>query len=190
MHLLQGLGNLQSIGQDLVIRGNAALTSLLDLTKSLRSVGAFRGADVFIEDNPNLTSLAGLGTGNTAIYGDIFVQGNSQQLPASEVNALKAKAVPVPITVEVLQYGLPRNISRPATAAPAANITAAPALNHTAAPAVNATAAPAANPSAALAGAVPVPSAAAPAANASLPGAAAAAVPAAIAAQPITTASG
>jgi hypothetical protein len=50
----QGAGGIQAVGQDLVIRDNPALTSLADLPMSLKSVGAFRGGDVFIEGNPQL----------------------------------------------------------------------------------------------------------------------------------------
>lgn len=161
--VLQGLGNLRYIGQDLVVRGNAGLTTLDGLTKSLNSVGAFRGADVYIEDNPKLGSLAGLGTGKAAIYGNVYVQGNPG-LPETEVTPLMNKAVPVPITVEVLQYGLPKNASRSA-AVGAANATAQPSAAASVQPAAGA-----ANATA------PAPAAAVPVVNGPLPGAAAAPV--------------
>lgn len=116
----QGLNNLQSIGQDLAIRGNPELTTLAGTTTSLRSVGAYRGADIFIEDNPKLSDLAGLEGPAISIYGSVTVQRNSPSLPEASVNALKAKAVPVPITIETLMNGLPANVSKLSSAAAAA----------------------------------------------------------------------
>jgi hypothetical protein len=158
---LQGLGNLQTVGQDLIIRGNAELTTLANLPTSLRSVGAFRGADVYIENNPKLASLAGLGTNNAAVHGTVTVRGNSPDLPASEVQGLEAKAKPLGrMTAEILNNGLPSNITQPAAAAaaaPGANASAAaapvqpfasPAAAGGAVPAVNGSRAAAAQPAA------------------------------------------
>lgn len=111
---VQGLNNLQSIGQDLAIRGNPQLTALQGMTQSLTSIGTYRGTDIFIEDNPKLADLAGLEASKVAVYGDVTVQRNSPSLPESQVNALKGKAQPVPITIETLMNGLPSNVSRPA----------------------------------------------------------------------------
>lgn len=108
------------MGQDLVIRGNPQLSSLEGLTASLCSVGAFRGADVFIEDNAQLFSLSGLEGPSVRVFGSVTVSGNSPQLPAAAVEALQAKAVPVPITIETLANGLPSNVTgSPAAAQPA-----------------------------------------------------------------------
>lgn len=129
---LQGLGSLQQIGQDLFIRGNPQLTTLADLPRSLRSVGAFRGGDVWIQNNARLASLAGLQ--NVPVYGYVTVKGNPE-LPDNEAEALQKQAQPFPMTVEVLRNGLPSNVTRPAAAAaavPAAAV-AAPVANATAA---------------------------------------------------------
>lgn len=79
-----------------------------------------RGSDIFIEDNPKLSDLAGLDS--ATIYGSATVQRNSPSVPESSLSALKAKAVPVPITIETLMRGLPANVSASASApaAPAA----------------------------------------------------------------------
>lgn len=111
----QGLNSLQAIGQDLAIRGNPELTTLEGLTQSLRTLGTYRGSDIFIEDNPKLADLAGLEAPGIAIYGSATVQRNNPSLPAGNVNALKAKIQPVPITIETLMNGLPANVSRPAS---------------------------------------------------------------------------
>lgn len=100
----------------------------------MRSVGAYRGSDIWIEDNPKLQDLAGLEGPTIAIYGSAMVQRNSPSLPEASVNALKAKAVPVPITIETLLNGLPANVSKPAAAAPAA-VPAAAATPRAAVPA-------------------------------------------------------
>jgi hypothetical protein len=142
------------------VRGNPKLTTLEGLTTSLRSVGAFRGADVFIEDNPQLASLAGLEAPRIAVYGSVTVAGNGPQLPAASVQALEAKAVPVPITIETLANGLPANVSRPAAAAAAAAPAAAPSAGPAATVSPDAAAAappiapalPAAQPAAAAVG--------------------------------------
>lgn len=135
----QGLNNLQSVGQDIAIRGNPELTTLEGLTASLRSVGTYRGSDIWIEDNPKLQDLAGLDGPNIAIYGSAMVQRNSPSLPEASVNALKAKAVPVPITIETLLNGLPANVSKPAAVAPAAAPVAAATPTAAAAAPANAT---------------------------------------------------
>jgi hypothetical protein len=111
----------------LIIRGNAELSILDDLPRSLRSVGAFRGAEVYIENNPKLASLGGLGSSNTVLYANVTVQGNSPELPASEVAALKGKAVPVePMSVDLLLHGVTGNATKQAAAAAAAPAANAP----------------------------------------------------------------
>lgn len=131
----QGLESLQSVGQDLVIRGNPALTTLEGLTSELQSVGAFRGGDVYIEANPRLASLAGLQAPGIPVYGNVTVT-DTPRLPEGEVAALKAKATPVPPSVETLANGLPSNMARPSGGAAGA---AAP-MPAAAQPGVNATA--------------------------------------------------
>jgi hypothetical protein len=110
----QGLQSLQSIGQDVAIRGNPQLTTLAGLT-SLKTVGTFRGSDIYIEDNPKLADLTGLE--GAAIYGSVNVERNGP-IPAAAITSLQSKAQPVPITIETLVNGLPPNVSKPA--APAA----------------------------------------------------------------------
>lgn len=126
----QGLGSLQQIGQDLFIRGNPQLTTLADLPRSLRSIGAFRGGDVWIQNNARLATLSGLQ--NVPVYGYVAVEGNPE-LPGNEAEALQKQAQPFPMTVEVLKNGLPSNVTRPAAAAAAVPLAAAvaPAANAT-----------------------------------------------------------
>eukprot|EP00775_Hariotina_reticulata_P003068 gene3069-3348_t len=112
LQTLQGVGGIQTVGQDLVVRDNPVLTTLADLPASLKSVGAFRGGDVFIEGNPQLQTLSGLEALAIAIYGNVFTTG-STQLPDAQVKALQAKARPFPMSLEVLQRGLPSTVAPP-----------------------------------------------------------------------------
>jgi hypothetical protein len=112
--LQQGLQSLQSIGQDVAIRGNPQLTTLAGLT-ALKTVGTVRGSDIWIEDNPKLADLAGLE--GATIYGTVNAARNGP-IPEASITALQTKVQAVPITIETLVNGLPSNVSKPA--APAA----------------------------------------------------------------------
>lgn len=56
---LQGLGNLTTVGQDMLVADNPALTTLAGLT-ALASVGADGWGDMIIRNNPQLSDLGGL----------------------------------------------------------------------------------------------------------------------------------
>jgi hypothetical protein len=148
----QGLGSLQTIGQDLVIKDNPELTSLADLPRSLTSVGQQRGGDLIISNNPKLNTLDGLGSSGTlkAVRGKVNITGNGSQLSNDGgVAALQKLSDPIPFTPEAMRGSM---------AAPAAAGAAPPAAaNATAAGAANATAAPVRLPGSQPAAAAPVP---------------------------------
>jgi hypothetical protein len=148
----KGLGNLQSIGLDARVTNNPALTTLADLPRSLRSVGAALVGDLVVRDNPRLADLAGLGSPGgplSEVVGEVVIAGNGAGLPAGGVEAVRALSRPRQVTTQVVRSLL---------AAPAAG--AAPAPAAVAAPSTAAVAPPAAGGAAAAA--APAQQAAAP----------------------------
>jgi len=125
-HQRKGLGNLERIGLDARITNNPNLTTLLDLPRSLRSIGAALVGDLVITDNPSLTNLGGLGAPGGAlseVVGEVVVARNGAGLAGGDMAALQGLGRAREVTVELVR----RLLAAPAsgTAAAAAGAAAA-----------------------------------------------------------------
>lgn len=72
-------------GQDLYIRRNWNLQTLSDLSNSLRTIGQAGGGSVFIQDNPKLNNLAGLGDNLEPFLGAAVVSGSMADYEVKKV---------------------------------------------------------------------------------------------------------